>query len=77
VTAFESPRRLTLQTLRGPVKLEIDHRLEPSGDGGTSLQVKAAGRPKGALRLAGPAVEAAARQELKRDFDRLKALLEE
>lgn len=77
VTAFEPARRLTLETLRGPVELAVDHRLEPSGDGGTSLHVTAAGRPKGALRLAGPAVEAAARQELKRDFDRLKALLEE
>jgi uncharacterized protein YndB with AHSA1/START domain len=77
VTAFEPARRLTLETLRGPVKLEVDHRLEPDNDGGTSLRVTATGRPKGALRLAGPAVEAGARQELKRDFERLKAILEE
>jgi uncharacterized protein YndB with AHSA1/START domain len=76
VTAFEPPRRLTLQTVRGPVELEVDHRLEANG-AGTELRVTAAGKPKGALRFAGPAVAAGARQELKRDFERLKALLEE
>jgi uncharacterized protein YndB with AHSA1/START domain len=76
VTALEAARRLTLKTVRGPVDLEVDHRLEPNGTG-TTLQVTAAGRPKGALRFAGPAVAAGARQELKRDFERLKALLEE
>jgi uncharacterized protein YndB with AHSA1/START domain len=76
VTAMESPRRLTLKTIRGPVDLEVDHELEPNG-AGTTLHVTAAGRAKGALRFAGPAVAAGARQELKRDFERLKALLEE
>ena len=76
VTAFEPPRRLTLQTVRGPVELEVVHELEP-GDQGTKLHVTAAGKPKRDLRFAGPAVAAGARQELKRDFERLKALLEE
>jgi uncharacterized protein YndB with AHSA1/START domain len=76
VTALEPARLLTLKTIRGPVELEVDHRLEPS-DTGTTLHVTAAGKAKGALRFAGPAVAAGARQELKRDFERLKALLEE
>lgn len=76
VTTFEPPERLTLKTLRGPVELEVDHQLEPNGTG-TRLHVTAAGKAKGALRFAGPAVAAGARQELKRDFERLKALLEE
>jgi uncharacterized protein YndB with AHSA1/START domain len=76
VTALEPARRLTLETIRGPVELEVDHRLEPA-ETGTTLQVNAAGKAKGALRFAGPAVAAGARQELKRDFERLKALLEE
>jgi hypothetical protein len=58
------------------VKLTIDHVLEERG-GGTSLRVTAEGRPTGALRLAGPVVESRARQELTRDFQRLKELLEE
>ena len=76
VTAFEPGRRLALRTLRGPVKLSIDHVLEER-DGRTALQVTAQGRPHGLLRLAGPAVRARARQELRRDFERLKAILEE
>jgi uncharacterized protein YndB with AHSA1/START domain len=76
VTALEPTRRLTLKTVRGPVELEVDHQLEPN-ESGTTLHVTAAGRAKGALRFAGPAVAAGARQELKHDFERLKALLEE
>jgi uncharacterized protein YndB with AHSA1/START domain len=76
VSAFEPGRRLALHTLKGPVKLEIDHRLAEK-DGHTTLHVTAEGRPHGLLRLAGPAVTAKARQELHRDFDRLKAILEE
>ena len=76
VTALEPAQRLTLKTIRGPVELEVDHRLE-ANEAGTKLHVTAAGKPKGALRFAGPAVAAGARQELKRDFERLKALLEE
>ena len=76
VSAFEEGRRLALRTLGGPVRLEIDHLLEET-DGRTALHVTAEGRPHGLLRLAGPAVTAKVRQELHRDFERLKALLEE
>jgi uncharacterized protein YndB with AHSA1/START domain len=76
VTALEPAQRLTIKTIRGPVELEVDHQLEANATG-TKLHVTAAGRAKGALRFAGPAVAAGARQELKRDFERLKALLEE
>jgi len=76
VTAYEPPRRLTLRALEAPLKLTIDHVLEER-DGETSLHVTADGKPTGALRLAGPAVESTARRELSRDFGRLKELLEE
>jgi uncharacterized protein YndB with AHSA1/START domain len=76
VTVFEPDRRLALKTLTGPVRLTIDHRLEET-DGRTMVHVTAEGKPHGLLRLAGPAVTARARQELRRDFDRLKAILEE
>ena len=76
VSVCEPGRRLALRTLRGPVKLSIDHVLEET-DGRTALYVTAQGRPDGLLRLAGPAVAHRARQELRRDFERLKAILEE
>jgi uncharacterized protein YndB with AHSA1/START domain len=76
VTAFEPGRRFALKTLKGPVKLTIVHRLAEAG-GRTTLHVTAEGKPQGLLRLAGPAVAARARQELRHDFARLKAMLEE
>jgi uncharacterized protein YndB with AHSA1/START domain len=76
VEAFEPGRRLALSTLRGPVDLSVDHLLEEV-DGRTTLHVTAEARPGGLLRLAGPAVAARARHELRRDFGRLKQLLEE
>jgi uncharacterized protein YndB with AHSA1/START domain len=76
VAAYEPPRRLTLCTLEAPLPLSIDHVLEEH-DGGTRLRITAEGRPGGVFRLAAPAVETGARQELRRDFQRLKELLEE
>jgi uncharacterized protein YndB with AHSA1/START domain len=76
VNAFEPGRRLTLRTLHGPVDLSIDHVLEET-DGRTSMHVTAKARPGGLLRLAGPAVAARARRELRSDFERFKELLEE
>ena len=76
VSVFEPGRRLALRALEGPIRLSIDHVLEEQ-DGRTSLCITAEARPHGLLRFAGPAVTAKARQELRRDFDSLKALLEE
>jgi len=75
VTCYEPGRRFTLRTLRGPVDLTIDHDLQEAG-GDTRLHVTATGKPGGLLRFAGRAVEAKAKHELRRDFERLKANLE-
>jgi carbon monoxide dehydrogenase subunit G len=76
VKVFEPGRRISLITVRGLVDLSIDHVLEEV-DGRTTLHVTAEARPGGLLRLPGPAVVARARHELRRDFGRLKELLEE
>jgi carbon monoxide dehydrogenase subunit G len=75
VTSYEPARLFALRTIRGPVDLTIDHELEASG-GETRLHVRATGKPGGLLRFAARAVEAKARHELRRDFERLKANLE-
>ena len=75
VAAFEPPRRLTLRTLRGPVKVDVDHRLESQGEG-TVLQVVAEAEPGSILRLAKPVLKRQAEHELRTDFERLKELLE-
>ena len=75
VTAFDPPRRLTLRTLQGPVKVDVDHRLESQGDG-TVLHVVAEADPGSILRLAKPVLKRQAEHELRADFERLKELLE-
>jgi uncharacterized protein YndB with AHSA1/START domain len=75
VTAYDPPERLTLRALDGPVRFTVDHRLEER-DGATLLHFAGEAKPSGMLRLAGPAVESKARHEFRRDFDRLKELLE-
>ena len=75
VVAFDPPRRLTLRSQGGPVKLTIDHELEPTG-GGTRLTVVASGKPGKMLKLARPMIERTAREEIRGDFARLKELLE-
>jgi hypothetical protein len=76
VDAFAPGRRFAVSTLNGPVDLSIDHVLKEV-DGHTMLHVTAEARPAGLLRLAGAAVASRARQEIRRDFARLKELLEE
>lgn len=75
VVAFDPPRRLTLRSQGGPVRLTIDHELEPNG-GGTRLTVVASGKPGGMMKFAGPMIERTAREEIRSDFARLKELLE-
>ena len=75
VTAYEPGRRFALRTLSGPVDLTIDHELHEA-EGETRLHVTATGKPGGLLRFAARAVEAKAKHELRRDFERLKANLE-
>jgi uncharacterized protein YndB with AHSA1/START domain len=75
VSAFDPPRRLTLRTISGPVKVDVDHRLETRGDG-TLLHIVAEADPRFMLRFAKPVLERQAEREVRGDFDRLKQLLE-
>jgi carbon monoxide dehydrogenase subunit G len=75
VVAFEPPRRLMLRSLGGPVNFMVDHELVAQG-GGTQLRFLAEAQPGGLLRLTEPVLARTAEQEFRRDFDRLKELLE-
>jgi carbon monoxide dehydrogenase subunit G len=75
VTEFDRPRRLTLKTLKGPVKFTVDHRLA-GADGGTRLTVVAEGKAGGLMRLGEPVLARTVEAEMRKDFDRLKELLE-
>jgi carbon monoxide dehydrogenase subunit G len=75
VVAFDPPRRLTLRSQGGPLKLTVDHELESNG-AGTRLTVVASGKPSGVMKFASPMIERTAREEIRGDFTRLKELLE-
>ena len=75
VTAFEPPRRLTLKALRGPVRFSVDHRLVENG-GSTLVNVVAEAESSTFMKLAEPLLACTAEDELRRDFDRLKEIVE-
>jgi uncharacterized protein YndB with AHSA1/START domain len=75
VTAHDPPHRFDIRSIEGPIPLSVSHTLEPSG-GGTNLYVVGEAKPKGMLRFAAAGVAKAAEGEFRRDFERLKQLLE-
>jgi uncharacterized protein YndB with AHSA1/START domain len=76
VTEYEPERRFSLKTVEGPVPVEVRHTLEPS-NGGTRLRFVGTGDPKGFGGFAQSLLVRAAEREFKRDFRRLKAILED
>lgn len=75
VTEFDPPRRLTLKTLKGPVRFTVDHQLAEA-DGGTRLKIVAEGKAGRLMKLGEPMLARTAEAELRKDFARLKELLE-
>jgi carbon monoxide dehydrogenase subunit G len=75
VTEFDRPRRLMLKTLKGPVRFSVDHRLAEA-NGGTRLTVVAEGKAGGLMRLGEPMLARTVEAEMRKDFERLKELLE-
>jgi uncharacterized membrane protein len=75
VVAFEPPGRLTLKALRGPVRFTVDHRLVENGDS-TLVHVVAEGKPGRFMKLAEPLLARTAEEELRRDFERMKEIVE-
>ena len=75
VTAYEAPRQLTLKALGGPVPFTVDHQLVDD-DGSTLLHVVAQAKTGTFMKLAEPMLARTAEQELRKDFARLKEILE-
>lgn len=75
VTEFDPPRRLTLKTLKGPVRFTVDHQLAEA-DGGTRLKIVVEGKAGRLMKLGEPMLARTAEAELRKDFARLKDLLE-
>ena len=75
VTALEADRRFDVRAVRAPVKFEIRHSFE-GRDSGTLLRVHGEAKLGGALRLAAGMAKRQAEGQFRKDFQRLKALLE-
>jgi len=76
VTALEPERRFDVRAVKAPVKFEIRHSLEGL-DGGTLVRVHGEAKLSGALRFAAGMVQKQAEGQFRRDFERMKSLLEE
>jgi carbon monoxide dehydrogenase subunit G len=75
IVDFEPPRLFTLRALDGPALLTIRHELEPSG-GETELRVVVEGDVKHMPGFAAGLMMRGAERQFRRDFERLKRLLE-
>jgi carbon monoxide dehydrogenase subunit G len=68
----EAPRLFTLRTLEGPLQLTVRHELEPAGEG-TRMTVTAEGDVPG---FAAGLLARGAERQFRKDFERLKKILE-
>jgi uncharacterized membrane protein len=75
VTALEPERRFDVHAVKAPVKFEIRHSFEGM-DGGTLLHVQGEAKLGGALRFAAGLAKKQAEGQFRRDFERLKEVLE-
>jgi uncharacterized membrane protein len=75
VTSLEADRRFDVRAVRAPVKFEIRHSFE-GGEGGTLLRVHGEAKLGGALRFAAGMAKRQAEGQFRKDFQRLKAVLE-
>ena len=75
IVDFEPPRLFTLRALDGPALLTIRHELEPSG-GETELRVVVEGEVKHMPGFAAGLMMRGAERQFRKDFERLKRLLE-
>jgi uncharacterized membrane protein len=75
VVAVEPGRRFDVRAVNAPVKFEIQHSFQQV-DGGTRVHVHGEAKLGGALRLAAGMARRQAEHQFRRDFQRLKELLE-
>jgi uncharacterized membrane protein len=75
VTALEPDRRFDFRAVNAPVRFDIRHTFD-AVDGGTRVRVHGEAKLSGALRLAARMARRQAEHQFRRDFERLKDLLE-
>jgi carbon monoxide dehydrogenase subunit G len=72
----ERPRVFAIRTLDSPVPFSVRHELEPNGSGGTKLTVVGEGDAGLLPGFAAGIMARRAEKQFRKDFERLKRLLE-
>ena len=75
VTEYDAPRTSAIRSTSGALTTAIRRVVEPTGDGSRVRQVANAG-PTGGARLFSPLFRVMMEKAIRRDFERLKQLLE-
>jgi uncharacterized membrane protein len=76
VVALEPGRRVTFTSRGGTFPLTVTRTVEPLGDARSRFTEHVRGETKGVFRIADPLLRPLVRRTIRRDFPRLKALLE-
>jgi uncharacterized membrane protein len=76
VDALEPGERLVMRTAEGPFPMETSYAWEDTPDGCTRMTLRNRGEPSGFSRLAAPMMSRGIRRAIRRDLERLKAILE-
>jgi carbon monoxide dehydrogenase subunit G len=77
VITYEPPERIDLEVVEGPFPLRISHVLTETDDGETQIHVVGEGDPGPLFRFGARLVARKVRDQSRRDFGRLKELLEQ
>jgi hypothetical protein len=76
VTEFETDERIRIQTTAGTMPLDITRSVESDGADGSVITAIVRGDASGVFRLAEPLMRLLVRSSVRRDYRRLKELLE-
>ncbi|MBG6085113.1 SRPBCC family protein [Zhihengliuella flava] len=72
----EEGRLLIMSTADGPFPMRTTYRFSDTAEGGTLMELRNDGEPRGFSRIAAPAMSAMMRRENRKDLRRLRAHLE-
>jgi uncharacterized protein YndB with AHSA1/START domain len=76
ITALEPGRRVSFESTGGSFPIAVTRTVEPLGPGRSRFTEEVQGDAHGFYRVAEPVLQLLVRASIKRDFPRLKALLE-
>jgi uncharacterized membrane protein len=77
VTELEPGRRIRIETVGGPMAIDVTRTAEPLTEKRSRVTARVRGSAPGPLRLLGPLLDRIVRRNVDADYRRLKSLLEQ